>query len=116
MKKPGSPPHGGVIFVGQLHDRLLDVYHVSRASLEFDADATGVARIESQEDVVRAVDGIQDGGLIRVVASVDGVDGAYLSGTWLVRPQEAGEHEISVFRHRKIEAVSAGASCDLQLM
>lgn len=59
VKKPGSPPHGFIVSVGQFQNRVGDI-HVSAVRIEFDTYPATAGGVESQEQIVRI---LRDGGM-----------------------------------------------------
>lgn len=58
VKKPGSPPHGFIVSVGQFQNRFGDIHGIA-VRIEFETYPVTVGGVESQEQIVRI---LRDGG------------------------------------------------------
>lgn len=59
VKKPGSPPHGFIVSVGQFQNRIGDIRGTA-VRIEFDTYPATAGGVESQEQIVRI---LGDGGI-----------------------------------------------------
>lgn len=115
VKKPGSPPHGFIVSVGQFHNRIGDIHRLT-IRIKLDANAAISRRMEPIHQI---------GGILSNLLAADDshtVTVVYLvNAEWAIvlrriRPEEASEHQVHVSWNRKVEPIPAVISTDVQLL